>query len=214
MTPRKFLEEFYFHDSSPIKIDFYNRRMFFIIDFCFWMQNWYRSDIFPENDRLELQFFGVKEFEIGNPNHDLSSGEIMQVDLLDDETMIFKIWDRAPYEYYEIKIRTEDVEPNLSQFLHVKNFAMNTLKSTMILYDEIEFKYRGLMHDFQKEQIDRNSIKISIWRESGICLYDCEVRDNPIYISRIVEDILHSPILIDSKSIIQAQDEIEISWFS
>ena len=44
----------------------------------------------------------------------------------------------------------------------MEGMTLKQFKNTMIEFDEIEFTYRGIMHDFQKDNSDEGKIKISI----------------------------------------------------
>ena len=93
---------------------------------------------------------------------------------------------------------------------------LKTFKQTMIDFDEIEFTYCGIMHNFQKENATDDKIKISIWQggDNPKCLYAIDVEDNVIKITEVVEKLINAKIFFDSKSIIDGEADIDVEFFT
>ena len=68
MTLSDFLRQYYFHDSSIEKIDFNieHKILTIRIDFCFWMQPWYKQSEDPANALIDIIFENVSLFEYNN----------------------------------------------------------------------------------------------------------------------------------------------------
>lgn len=95
--------------------------------------------------------------------------------------------------------------------MNLKNF-----RETMIKFDEIEFTYLGIIHNFQKENSIDDKIKISIWQggDNPKCLYSVEVEDNVIKITEVVEKLINAKIFFNSKSVIDGEADIDIEFFT
>ena len=89
----------------------------------------------------------------------------------------------------------------------MEGMTLKNFKQTMIEFDEIEFTYRGIMHNFQKENATDDKIKISIWQggDNPKCLYSVEVEDNVIKITEVVEKLINAKIFFNSKSVIDIE---------
>ena len=98
----------------------------------------------------------------------------------------------------------------------MEGMNLKQFKETMINFDEIEFTYCGITHDFQKENVCAGKIKISIWQcgEDPKCIYSVEVEDDVKHISEIVEKLINDKIFFDGKSIIDGESDIDVEFFT
>ena len=64
MTVEQFVERYYLHDSSLVKVDFDAEKNFLAltIEFCFWWQPWYNESE-PPNGLIRVTFKNVSLFE-------------------------------------------------------------------------------------------------------------------------------------------------------
>ena len=83
---------------------------------------------------------------------------------------------------------------------------------TMIDYDEIEFSYREVLYNFQKENSDGDKIKISVWQggENPKCCYSVEVENNSAEFAKVAKKLIEEKILFDGKSISETEKNISV----
>ena len=86
---------------------------------------------------------------------------------------------------------------------------------TMTNYDEIEFSYKDVQYDFQKEKADDGKIKISVWQggANSPC-YCVEVENNLSAFRKVAENIIDAKILFDGKSIAEVEKFIDVEFFT
>jgi len=98
----------------------------------------------------------------------------------------------------------------------MNGMTLKEFQKTIIDYDEIEFSYREVNYNFQKENSNGGKIKISIWQSGKIpkCCYDVEVEDNPKEFENISKNLIHEKILFDGKSIVEGEAEISVEFFT
>jgi len=90
--------------------------------------------------------------------------------------------------------------------------TLKQLKQTMMIHDEIEFSYSGVLYDFQKDSIDKSRIKISIWRggDTPKCVYAVTISDGDPFI----DDLINAKIFPDGKSIVEGESNIDVEFFT
>ena len=121
MNIKEFAEKYYLHDSSIEKINFdeKNKILTLTIDFCFWMQNWYKNDE-PTNGKISVTFENILLFEYDDNISDrifsnelyseIRSGELDE----DGNFVIFSV--ETIYNsdcddiYWKLKIKSKNVE--------------------------------------------------------------------------------------------------------
>ena len=117
MNIKEFAEKYYLHDSSIEKINFdeKNKILTLTIEFCFWMQNWYKNDE-PTNGKISVTFENVLLFEYDDNisekifSNELDS-EIYSAELDEDENFVFFSVDTACDDiYWKLKIKSKNVE--------------------------------------------------------------------------------------------------------
>ena len=117
MNIKEFAEKYYLHDSSIEKINFdeKNKILTLTIEFCFWMQNWYKNDE-PTNGKISVTFENILLFEYDNNisekifSNELDS-EIYSAELDEDENFVFFSVDTAYDDiYWKLKIKSKNVE--------------------------------------------------------------------------------------------------------
>ena len=95
--------------------------------------------------------------------------------------------------------------------------GMNLKKflQTMIEYDEIEFSYRDVLYNFQKENSDDGKIKISVWQsgEKNPC-YSVEVENNSSEFEKVAKNLIEEKILFNGKSISEDEKNISVEFFT
>ena len=98
---------FCFHDSLLKDIDYddYAKFLTLKIDFCFWAQDWYDSKEFPETGLILVNFFDVSDFI--SEDRILKSDSIDGIELLGDNDLLIKVYDR---DYFEMHIHAKSVE--------------------------------------------------------------------------------------------------------
>ena len=98
----------------------------------------------------------------------------------------------------------------------MEGMTLKQFKNTMIEFDEIEFTYRGIMHDFQKDDVEDDKIKISIWQcgDNPKCLYSIEIENNITFIAEAVENLINAKIFFDDKSIVDGSFDINVEFFT
>lgn len=86
---------------------------------------------------------------------------------------------------------------------------------TMTNFDEIEFSYKGVQYDFQKER-DAAQVKISVWQggKNPKCCYCIEVEDSLAEFETVAKNLIHAKILFDGKSVAEAEQFIDVEFFS
>ena len=117
MTPLEFVARYYLHDSSIEKVDFDadKKVLTLIIEFCFWMQEWYKKDE-PTNGLIRVTFKDVSSFEYDDDiadrifSDELDS-EIRLGDYVDGNLIIVAVEYSEPEDiYYRLKIKAVGVE--------------------------------------------------------------------------------------------------------
>ena len=117
MNIKEFAEKYYLHDSSIEKINFdeKNKILTLTIEFCFWMQNWYKNDE-PTNGKISVTFENILLFEYDNNisekifSNELDS-EIYSAELDEDENFVFFSVDTDCGDiYWKLKIKSKNVE--------------------------------------------------------------------------------------------------------
>lgn len=122
MTLQEFREKYYLHDSSIEKIDFNadKKVLTLKIDFCFWMQLWYKKSE-PTNGFIRVTFEDISLFEYDNDiaerifSDELDS-EIRDAELDEDGCLNFFSVEYAFYNsdyddtYWQLKINAANVE--------------------------------------------------------------------------------------------------------
>jgi|GEM_PF-2076529 len=121
MTLQEFRAKYYLHDSSIEKMDFdaENKTLTMKIDFCFWMQLWYKK-LEPTNGFIRVTFEDVSLFEY---DYDISErifsdeldSEIRDAELDDDGCLNFFFVEYSFYSdsddiYWLLKIDAANVE--------------------------------------------------------------------------------------------------------
>ena len=119
MNIEEFAEKYYLHDSSIEKINFdeKNKNLTLTIEFCFWMQNWYKNNE-PTNGKISVTFENVSLFEY--EQHDFKNflenldTEVIETDIDDDGAIKFIIREYVDYplqmDFWIIKIKSENVK--------------------------------------------------------------------------------------------------------
>ena len=106
MTIKELRDRYYFHDSCITRIDYKDKKLEMILDFCQWAQEWYKKTD-PENVWMRLIFSGIEQYEG-------ITGEIDYFSVLDAEIKEDKLWifmlDDFHNENYEIFLKPTDVE--------------------------------------------------------------------------------------------------------
>ena len=94
--------------------------------------------------------------------------------------------------------------------MNLKNFLQ-----TMIDYDEIEFSYREVLYNFQKDNANSGKIKISVWQsgEKTPC-YSVEVENDSAEFEKVAKNLIEEKILFDGKSIVEGESDISIEFFT
>lgn len=110
MTFKEFNDRFYLHDSEILKVEKSGSNALIVtMDFCFWMQDWYHEEMYPENGVIELCFTNVGLTKIEDRQESPLGNTILDVQIPSDHTMIFQMEDLSILEYYEIQIQAESV---------------------------------------------------------------------------------------------------------
>lgn len=96
----------------------------------------------------------------------------------------------------------------------MNGMTLKDFRKTLTEYDEIEFSYLGVQYDFQKENSD-TGLKISIWRagDEKPC-YCVEIENNTRSIKQAAGKLIDAKILFDGKSIIEAEEDIDVEFFT
>lgn len=98
----------------------------------------------------------------------------------------------------------------------MKGMTLKQFLQTMTNYDEIEFSYKGIQYDFQKEKsATAGKIKISVWQygANSPC-YCVEVENNFSAFKKVAENIIVAKILFDGKSIAESEKFIDVEFFT
>lgn len=98
----------------------------------------------------------------------------------------------------------------------MKGMILRKFLQTMIDFDEIEFSYKGVQYNFQKENSAVAQVKISVWQGGEIpkCCYSVEVEDNLAELEKVARNLIDAKILFDGKSIAEAENFIDVEFFS
>ena len=119
LTLAEFAKKYYLHDSSIEKINFdeKNKILTLTIEFCFWMQNWYKNDE-PTNGKISVTFENVSLFEY--EQHDFNNilenldTEVCSTEFDDDGALEILIREYVDYPlqmyFWLIKINADNVE--------------------------------------------------------------------------------------------------------
>ena len=121
LTITEFAEKYYLHDSNIEKINFdeKTKNLTLTIEFCFWMQNWYKNDE-PTNGKISVTFENVSFLEYDENisekifSNELDS-EIYSADIDEDGNfVIFSVETISDSDcddiYWNLKIKSENVE--------------------------------------------------------------------------------------------------------
>ena len=119
LTVTEFEEKYYLHDSTIEKIEYnaVDKILKLEIDFCFWMQNWYNPEEFPDG-LIAVTFENVSFYEYENydPSKLFSdyTPEILSTEILEDETLEILTFEFVRYEpgedlYPIMRIKAENV---------------------------------------------------------------------------------------------------------
>ncbi len=121
MNIKELAAKYYLHDSSVEKINFdeKNKNLTLTIEFCFWMQNWYKNDE-PTNGKISVIFENVSLFEYDENisdrifSNELDS-EIYSAEIDDDGNFVIfsveTIYDSDCDDiYWQLKIKSENVK--------------------------------------------------------------------------------------------------------
>ena len=120
MTIEQFVEGYYLHDSSLVKVEFDAEKkiLALTIEFCFWMQNWYDKTT-PKNGLIAVTFENVSNYSYDGyePSKLFSdcTPEILQTEIADDGALIIYTFEFVRYEpgedlYPVMKIKADNVE--------------------------------------------------------------------------------------------------------
>ena len=93
----------------------------------------------------------------------------------------------------------------------LKNFIQ-----IVIDYDEIEFSYRGIEYNFQKELAEDGDAVISIWQggENPKCCYSVKVPDDKESFKAASKNLVDAKIFFDNKSIVEGEKNIHVEFFT
>lgn len=103
------LTKYDFHDSllESLSYDKDNNQLSLIIDFCNWKQEWYHESD-EETSMISIIFSNISNIVI--PKLKLNSDEIIEFEVLEDNTIKILIFNDIDDASYEIVICAEDVE--------------------------------------------------------------------------------------------------------
>ena len=103
------LTEYDFHDSllEDILYDECNKKLLFKIDFCNWKQEWY-NEADEETSMISIVFNNVSNIVL--PEHQLNSDEIIEFEVLTENSIRVVIFNDIEDVSYEIIIYAETVE--------------------------------------------------------------------------------------------------------
>ena len=92
---------------------------------------------------------------------------------------------------------------------------LKEFQQTVIDYDEIEFSYKNICYNFQKENSGGGKIKISVWQngEKNPC-YSVEVENNSAEFEKVAKNLIEEKILFDKKSIAETEKDITVEFFT
>ncbi len=109
MNKIEHLRKFDFHDSllESISYDNDNKKIFLKIDFCNWKQEWYNESD-EETSMISIVFNNASNLSI--PNFSLNSDEIIEFDILSDNSVKMVVFNDIDNTSYEIIIRAQTVE--------------------------------------------------------------------------------------------------------
>jgi len=97
----------------------------------------------------------------------------------------------------------------------MKGMTLKQFLQTMTNYDEIEFSYKGIQYDFQKEKAAAEKIKISVWQSGANSpCYCVEVENNLSAFKKVAENLIVAKILFDGKSIAESEKFIDVEFFT
>lgn len=96
----------------------------------------------------------------------------------------------------------------------MNGMTLRKFVQTMADYDEIEFSYADVQYNFQKENASEG-LKISIWRagDKNPC-YCVEIADDPAAVKQAAKKLVNAKILFDGKSIAEAENDIDVEFFT
>ena len=109
MNQIKQLAEYDFHDSllEDILYDESNNKVCLKIDFCNWKQKWY-SETDEETTIISVVFSDISDIAI--PKVKLNSDEIIEFEVLTDNSVKIVIFNDIDDSSYDIMINAESVE--------------------------------------------------------------------------------------------------------
>ena len=92
---------------------------------------------------------------------------------------------------------------------------MKNFLQTIIDYDEIEFSYREILYNFQKENANNGKIKISVWQSGKKTpCYSVEVENDSAEFEKVAKNLIEEKILFDGKSIVEGEADISVEFFT
>ena len=108
MTPETFVNNYNLHDSilNSVAIENNGSIIRMIIDFAFWMQEDY-DEAHPETGLLAVSFINVTEYDYPD-QLSLEETSILKASLQDD-CIIFALLNDMTDEYYELRIKAQEV---------------------------------------------------------------------------------------------------------
>ena len=97
----------------------------------------------------------------------------------------------------------------------MNGMTLKKFLQTMIDYDEIEFSYKNICYNFQKENSADAKIKISVWQSGAKTpCYSVEVENTPTAFKKVAKNLINEKILLDGKSIAEDEKNITVEFFT